>query len=72
MMEKEKGIKFEEAVPRWAVEGSLVKREQFKHEGVNLKTLETEITMRTRTRVENRGVTVFSEEVLRLVSEKYW
>ncbi|KAF2642717.1 Thg1-domain-containing protein [Massarina eburnea CBS 473.64] len=72
MLEKEKGVKFEDAVPKWAVEGSLMKREQFEHEGVNLKTGEREATTRTRTRVEDRGVTTFSEEGLRLVNEKYW
>lgn len=72
MMEKEKNVKFEEAVPRWAVEGCLLKREQVKHEGVNLKTGETEVTMRTRVRVEERGVREFSEEGLKLVTEKYW
>lgn len=72
MMEKEKGVKFEEAVPKWALEGSLIKREQFEHEGVNLKTGETELTMRTRTRVEDRGVREFSEDNLRLITEKYW
>jgi tRNA(His) guanylyltransferase len=72
MMEKEKGVVFEDAVPKWAVEGSLVKKEQFEHKGVNLKTGETEITTRTRTRVEDRGVREFSEENLKLVKERYW
>ncbi|KAF2690086.1 hypothetical protein K458DRAFT_412918 [Lentithecium fluviatile CBS 122367] len=72
MMENEKGIVFEDAVPKWAVEGSLIKREQFEHEGVNLKSGEQEVTMRTRTRVEDRGVREFSEENLLLVTGKYW
>ncbi|KAI8935269.1 hypothetical protein NX059_007858 [Plenodomus lindquistii] len=72
MMEKEKGIKFEDAVPKWAIEGSLMKREQFEHEGVNLKTGEVEKTFRTRTRVEDRGVRVFSEDGLKLITDKYW
>ncbi|KAF2468549.1 uncharacterized protein BDR25DRAFT_304961 [Lindgomyces ingoldianus] len=38
MMEKEKGVVFEEAVPKWAVAGTLMKREQYEHEGVNLKS----------------------------------
>ncbi|UPX15198.1 uncharacterized protein EKO05_0005655 [Ascochyta rabiei] len=71
-MRNEKGIVFEEAVPRWAIEGCLLKREQVEHEGVNLKTGETEKTLRTRTRVEERGVRVYSAENLRLVTEKYW
>ena len=72
MMKKEKGVVYEEAVPRWAVEGSLVKKEQLEHEGVNLKTGKTEVTMRTRTRIEDRGVREFSGENLKLVTEKYW
>jgi tRNA(His) guanylyltransferase len=72
MMLEEKGVKFEDAVPKWAVEGCLVKREQYEHEGVNLKTGEVEKTVRVRTRVEERGVKVFGEEGLKLVTEKYW
>lgn len=72
MMEQEKGVKYEDAVPKWAIEGSLMKREQFEHEGVNLKTGEVEKTARARTRVEDRGVTVFSEDGLKLITEKYW
>jgi tRNA(His) guanylyltransferase len=72
MMLEEKGVRFEDAVPKWAVEGCLVKREQYEHEGVNLKTGEVEKTFRTRARVEERGVRVFGEEGLRLVTEKYW
>jgi tRNA(His) 5'-end guanylyltransferase len=72
MMLEEKGVRFEEAVPKWAVEGCLVKREQFEHEGANLKTGELEKTLRTRMRVEERGIRVFSEEGLRLVTDKYW
>jgi tRNA(His) guanylyltransferase len=71
-MMKEKGVVFREAVPKWAVEGSLVKKEQFEHQGRNEKTGETEITVRSRTRVVDRGVTEFSEENLKLVTEKYW
>ncbi|CBX94334.1 hypothetical protein IAQ61_009958 [Plenodomus lingam] len=72
MMEKEKGVKYEDAVPKWAIEGSLVKREQFEHQGVNPKTGLLERALRTRTRVEDRGVTAFSEEGLRLIRDKYW
>jgi hypothetical protein len=72
MMLEEKGVRFEEAVPKWAVEGCLVKREQFEHEGVNLTTGEVEKTLRTRMRVEARGIRVFSEEGLKLVNDKYW
>ncbi|OAK96153.1 hypothetical protein IQ06DRAFT_230605 [Phaeosphaeriaceae sp. SRC1lsM3a] len=72
MMKEEKGVVFEEAVPRWAVEGCLLKREQFEHEGVNGKTGEVEKTVRTRVRVEERGVREFSEANLRVVEGKFW
>ncbi|KAI4638449.1 hypothetical protein J4E93_010003 [Alternaria ventricosa] len=72
MMLEEKGVRFEEAVPKWAIEGCLVKREQFEHEGVNLKTGEIEKTFRTRTRVEERGIRDFGDEGLKLVTDKYW
>ncbi|KAF2449322.1 Thg1-domain-containing protein [Karstenula rhodostoma CBS 690.94] len=72
MLRKEKGVEYEEAVPSWAVEGSLVKWEQFEHEGVNLKTGEKAITKRTRSRVEDRGVREFSKDNLKLVTQKFW
>ncbi|KAF2628776.1 hypothetical protein BU25DRAFT_409810 [Macroventuria anomochaeta] len=72
MMRKEKGVEFEASVPRWAVEGCLLKREQVEHEGVNLKTGEVKKTLRTRTRLEERGVRTFSAEDLRLVTDKFW
>ncbi|KAF1912709.1 tRNAHis guanylyltransferase-domain-containing protein [Ampelomyces quisqualis] len=72
MMKREKGVVFEEAVPKWAVEGCLAKREQFEHEGVNGKTGEVEKTLRTRVRVEERGIREFGEEGLRIVGEKFW
>jgi tRNA(His) 5'-end guanylyltransferase len=72
MMLEEKGVRFEDAVPKWAIEGCLMKREQYEHEGVNPKTGETEQTLRTRTRVEERGVRVFGEDGLKLVTNRYW
>jgi tRNA(His) guanylyltransferase len=72
MMREEKGVVFEEAVPKWAIEGCLMKREQYEHKGLNPKTGEMEKTYRARTRVEERGMRAFSEENLRLVTEKYW
>jgi tRNA(His) guanylyltransferase len=72
MMKHEKGVVFEDAVPKWAIEGCLMKREQFEHKGVNLKTGHTETTMRTRVRVEERGIREFSDEGLKIVGEKYW
>lgn len=72
MMKGEKGVVFEQSVPRWAIEGCLLKRERVSHEGLNLKTGKVEKTLRTRTRVEERGVTEFSMENLKLVTEKFW
>ncbi|KAK1919982.1 hypothetical protein P3342_002277 [Pyrenophora teres f. teres] len=72
MMLVEKGVRFEEAVPKWAIEGCLIKREQYEHEGLNMKTGEKEKTFRTRTRVEERGVKEFNEEGLRLITDKCW
>lgn len=72
MMLREKGVRFEEAAPKWAIEGCLIKREQYEHEGLNLKTGAAEKTLRTRTRVEERGVRVFDDAGLKLVTEKYW
>ncbi|KAF2036781.1 hypothetical protein EK21DRAFT_51932 [Setomelanomma holmii] len=72
MMKEEKGVIYEDAVPRWAIEGCLMKREHFEHEGLNPKTGEIEKTLRTRTRTEERGVRDFSDENLRLITDKYW
>ncbi|KAI4925322.1 hypothetical protein J4E85_007200 [Alternaria conjuncta] len=72
MMLEEKGVRFEEAVPKWAIEGCLIKRERYEHEGVNLKTGEVEKTFRTRTRVEERGIREFGDEGLKLVTSRYW
>ncbi|KAF4625646.1 hypothetical protein G7Y89_g12517 [Cudoniella acicularis] len=72
MMEVGKGIVFRNAVPSWAVEGTTVKKEQYEFEGKNMKTGTLEKTVRTRTRVVDQGVTEFSEEAVKLVSEKYW
>ena len=72
MMLEEKGVRFEEAVPKWAIEGCLVKREQYEHEGVNLKTGEIEKTFRTRTRVEERGIREFGDEGLKAMTSRYW
>lgn len=72
MMREEKGVVFEDAVPKWAIEGCLVKREQTEHWGKNGKTGEMERTFRTRVRVEERGVREFGEEGLRLISERFW
>jgi tRNA(His) 5'-end guanylyltransferase len=72
MMEVEKGVVFKDAVPSWAAEGSIVKKEQYELEGQNFKTGSVEKTTRTRTRVVDRGMTEFSEQNLKLVTERYW
>lgn len=72
MLRKEKGVEYQHAVPCWVIEGSLVKWEQFEHEGVNPKTGEKAIAIRTRPRVEDRGVREFSDDNLRLVTQKIW
>lgn len=72
MMKEEKGVVFEEAVPKWAIEGCLIKREQYEHEGVNLKTGKKEKTTRTRKKAVDRGVREFSEENLRLITDRHW
>lgn len=72
MLRKEKGVEYEDAVPKWAVAGSLIKWERFEHQGVNLKTGQQELTVRSRTRIEDRGVREFSQDNIRLVAEKFW
>jgi tRNA(His) guanylyltransferase len=72
MMKQEKGVVYEEAVPKWGIEGCLMKREQFEHEGKNMKTGEVEKTFRTRTRVEERGIKDFNDEGLKIIGDKYW
>ena len=72
MMEKQKGVVYEESVPAWAVAGTLVKRELVMVEGLNEKTGERVSTSRTRVAAVDKGVREFSEENLRLVTEKYW
>lgn len=72
MMRVEKGVVFEEAVPSWAVEGSMVKKERYEHKGTNLKTGEVEVIVRTKMRVVDSGVREFSEANLKLVTDKFW
>jgi tRNA(His) guanylyltransferase len=72
MMKTEKGVIFKEAVPSWAVEGSMVKKEKYDFEGRNLKTGDMEMTVRTRTRVEDRGIIKFSEANLKLITDRFW
>ena len=72
MLKKEKGVVFEESVPKWALEGSIVKKTLVKVQAVDMKTGEPVTAMRTRMRSEDRGITKFSDENLALVREKYW
>ncbi|KAI1404444.1 glycoside hydrolase family 55 protein [Hypoxylon fuscum] len=72
MMRCEKNVIYEEAVPKWAIEGCLVKREFYEHEGVNPQTGQAVVTTRTQTRVEERGIREFSSENLQLVTDRYW
>lgn len=69
---REKGVVYEEAVPKWAQQGSLVKRHLAKVEAVNKKTGKSITAMRARIRCEDRGVMRFSKENLALVKDKYW
>ncbi|KAM0420970.1 hypothetical protein ACHAPT_011213 [Fusarium lateritium] len=71
-MVKQKGFVYEESVPKWALEGSLVKKILVKMLVVDKKTGEPVTVVRTRTRCENRGIREFSEENLSLVRGKYW
>ncbi|KAL6158618.1 hypothetical protein ACJQWK_03615 [Exserohilum turcicum] len=72
MMLTDKGITFRDAVPKWALEGCLVKREQYEHNGLNTKTGQIETTSRSRPSVQDRGVRTFDDAGLRLVTHKYW
>lgn len=72
MVEKETGLAFRNLVPSWAVEGTLVKKEQHEVEGQNPETGEVEKTLRTRTKAVDKGVTEFSDANLKLITKKYW
>ncbi|KAJ4309581.1 hypothetical protein N0V84_011423 [Fusarium piperis] len=71
-MVKQKGFVYEQSVPKWALEGSMVKRALVKMAAVDQKTGKPVEVVRTRTRCEDRGITRFSDEGLALVTEKYW
>ncbi|KAI1798593.1 glycoside hydrolase family 55 protein [Daldinia bambusicola] len=74
MMRREKNVIYEEVVPRWAVEGCLVKRELSRYEHPHAQTdpAEEASAMTSRTRVEERGIRECTTENLRLVEESYW
>ncbi|KAI8651978.1 TRNA(His) guanylyltransferase [Fusarium sp. Ph1] len=71
-MVKKKGFPYQKSVPKWALEGSMVKRTLVKMAAVDQKTGETVEVVRTRTRCEDRGITEFLDENLALVRDKYW
>jgi tRNA(His) guanylyltransferase len=72
MLERDKGIVFANEAPSWAQAGTLVKRKLVEIEGLNPKTGETERAIRTRMLEVDRGVLEYSEENLKLVTDKYW
>lgn len=72
MAEKEKGVAYAASVPKWAIQGSIVKKTFVKMQGVDQKTGEPVTVFRTRTRCEDRGIMEFSDANLSLVRDKYW
>jgi len=72
MLRHEKKIVFEESVPKWAVEGSLIKRQMVEIEGMNPKTGQTEKAWRTKMVVLDRGMTKLTPETVDLVTAKYY
>ena len=72
MIETKTGSAYRHVVPPWAVEGTIVKKEQYEVEGQNAMTGEGEKTLRTRTKAVDKGVTEFSNANLKLITEKYW
>ncbi|OTB13418.1 glycoside hydrolase family 55 protein [Daldinia sp. EC12] len=74
MMRREKNVIYEEAVPRWAVEGCLVKRESCRPELQHARAGQNRETsaMTRRARVEERGIRECTTENLQLVAEGYW
>jgi tRNA(His) guanylyltransferase len=72
MLEREKGVVFAEKAPKWAHEGTMVKRKLVEIEGLNLKTQQMEKAIRTRMLEVDRGVVEYSQENLKLVTDKYW
>ncbi|KAK6956005.1 hypothetical protein Daesc_003652 [Daldinia eschscholtzii] len=73
MMRREKNVIYEEAVPRWAVEGCLVERESCRPELQHARTGQNRETsaMTGRARVEERGIRECTTENLQLVAEGY-
>ncbi|KAI1480841.1 glycoside hydrolase family 55 protein [Daldinia eschscholtzii] len=74
MMRREKNVIYEEAVPRWAVEGCLVKRESCRPELQHARAGQNRemSAMTRRARVEERGIRECTTENLQLVAEGYW
>jgi len=61
MLREEKGVVYEGAVPRWAIEVTLVKRQLMEYESVDQKTGEAVKTMRTAVKSVDRGVSEFTD-----------
>jgi tRNA(His) guanylyltransferase len=72
MLERDKGVVFAEVAPSWAQAGTLVKRKLVEIEGLNPRTGQAEKAIRTRILEMDRGVMEYSEENLKLVTDKYW
>ncbi|KAI1214411.1 glycoside hydrolase family 55 protein [Annulohypoxylon truncatum] len=72
MMRSMKNAFNQELVPKWAIEGCLVKRTLYQQEGSNPQTGQRERMGQMKTNVVERGVEEFSAEGLKLVTERYW
>jgi tRNA(His) 5'-end guanylyltransferase len=71
-MLESKGVVFAKEAPSWAQAGTLVKRKLVEIEGMNPITGKAERAIRTRILEMDRGVMEFSEENVKLVTDKYW
>ncbi|KAI8958885.1 glycoside hydrolase family 55 protein [Daldinia sp. FL1419] len=70
MMRREKNVIYEEVVPRWALEGCLVKRDLCRDGTADAQVGQTRQSLETR--VDERGIREFSTESLKLIVEEYW
>jgi tRNA(His) guanylyltransferase len=71
-MAKEKGVVYEDTVPKWALEGSTLKRVLVQIDAVDFKTGEKTVATKTKIKCENVGFKQFSEESLSLITDRYW
>jgi tRNA(His) guanylyltransferase len=72
MLERDKGLVFADETPTWAHAGTMVKRKMVEIEGLNPKTQKLEKAIRTKVLEVDRGVLEYSEENLKLVTDKHW